>query len=157
MNVVKIDSKKEDYRKNMKELKRIFLAIQLSSRRHPAPKAMFAVWMALASSLCCLLVWKFINPVFGYMNIFTSALVVGFVYVISYKMNHRSDSWVREIDTLLVAYSPLDRDRYRELQSHTNDYGIDTDYLLTWIDTEIDLIQKRLGKKREINFIKRKI
>ncbi len=58
MYVVKIESKKEDYRKNMKDLKRIFLAIQLSAGRYPAPKAMFAVWMALASSLCCLLVWK---------------------------------------------------------------------------------------------------
>lgn len=157
MNVVEIDSKREDYKKNMKDLKRIFLAIQLSSRRHPAPKAMFAIWMALASSLCCLLVWKFINPVFGYMNILTSALIFGFVYVISYKLNRRSNSWIREIDALLVAYSPVDRDSYRELQSHTNDYGVDTDYLLAWVNKEIDMIQKKLGKKRDIKFVKRKI
>ncbi|EEC0182537.1 hypothetical protein ABO55_003502 [Salmonella enterica subsp. enterica] len=62
MNVIKIECKKEDYRKSMKDLNRIFFAIQLSISRRPVPKTMFAVWIALASALCCFLVWKFLNP-----------------------------------------------------------------------------------------------
>ncbi|EEP7800070.1 hypothetical protein HCK70_002171 [Salmonella enterica] len=157
MNVIKIECKKEDYRKSMKDLNRIFFAIQLSISRRPVPKTMFAVWIALASALCCFLVWKFLNPEIEYFNIFTSAIFVSLVYLIAYKFNSYSDSWERVIDALLVKYEPLDRDSYLDLQNHTKDYGIDTDYLLCWISKERELILKRLGKKRNIDFIKRKI
>ncbi|ELO5683073.1 hypothetical protein QVI09_004410 [Salmonella enterica] len=157
MKVVNIESKKNDYKKNLKTLKKLYFSIELAGRGNPPPRKMMAVWASLAAGLICFLLWHFIKPMPFYFNIYTVFIFIGIVYFLSYKMNSKSDLWAKEIDKLLSMYDPIDKDSYIELQSHTRDFGIDIDYISDWILKEKSIIYRRLGKKQHVNFINRKI
>ncbi|MCK8410893.1 hypothetical protein [Erwinia amylovora] len=157
MNIVNLETKKDDYKKNIKTLNKINFSIKLAENGNPPPKKMMAVWASMMAGFICFLLWHYLKPIHLYFNFFSVLIIIGVVYFLTFKVNTRSDSWSKEIDKLLSSYEPVDKEAYIELQSHTKDYGFDMGYISEWLSKEKSIIYKRLGKKQHFNFINRKL
>lgn len=157
MNIVKCKSGNENYRAKFKLLNKIRMSIELSMKKYPAPKTMFSFCGAFIAVVFCSLAWMLGIFSSAYFNVIYVVAFVICVFCLSYKLNHRSVSWVKEIDRLLVLYGPLDKESYIALQNYTRDNGMDYHYILEWLDKERESIKKRLRKEGDFSFVNRKI